>query len=75
MATREKTSNSMRPTEPFSSRHIGPLQHDLEAMLELLGISSLDELVERAIPEAIRTEAPLEIGSPRSEDEILAELG
>jgi glycine dehydrogenase len=65
----------MRPAEPFSSRHIGPRQHDLEAMLELLGISSLDELVDRAIPEAIRTRAPLDLGPPRSEEEILAELG
>src|SRR4029077_1423015 len=34
----------------FAERHIGPKGADLQAMLEVIGCKSLDDLVERAIP-------------------------
>ncbi len=73
MPTHDRTS----AVEPhgFVERHIGPRPDDIEAMLELLGLRSLDELVERVVPAAIRTTRPLRLEPPRSEPKVLAELG
>jgi glycine dehydrogenase len=42
-------------------------------MLSVLGLSSLGELVERAVPGSIRTERPLTLEEPLTEAEVLAE--
>ncbi|MDB4953647.1 MAG: gcvP, partial [Myxococcales bacterium] len=55
-------------------RHIGPDAADVKEMLALLGVDSLDELVEQTVPAAIRLKKPLNIGEPRGEFELLQEL-
>ncbi|MFN2252402.1 MAG: glycine dehydrogenase (aminomethyl-transferring), partial [Anaerolineae bacterium] len=59
---------------PFLRRHIGPRDHDIEAMLEYIGYDSLEELVDAAVPDAIRLKRPLRLPEPVGEDEMLAEL-
>ena len=51
----------------FIRRHIGPRQHDIEAMLKTLGLGSLEELIDKAVPAAIRSDEPLELAAPKSE--------
>ncbi len=51
----------------FVSRHIGPDADDQAAMLDALGVASLDELIELAVPGVIRDRAPL--GLPHAVDE------
>ncbi len=34
----------------FTQRHIGPRNHDLSPMLEKIGVSSMEELIDRTIP-------------------------
>ena len=58
----------------FHRRHIGPRETEVEAMLATLGMGSLDELVKAAVPAAIRTGRELELATPVSEHELLAEL-
>ena len=41
-------------------------------MLEVVGAASLDDLIERATPRAIRSERPLELPPAASETEALA---
>jgi glycine dehydrogenase len=43
-------------------------------MLQVLELSSLQELVEKAVPPAIRSSQPLQLGSPCPEQQVLAEL-
>ena len=43
-------------------------------MLAVVGVDSLDELVDQAVPAAIRTEAELALPDPLSEEAMLAEL-
>ena len=43
----------------FVGRHIGPDEAEIAAMLEVVGAGSLDELIDRTVPAAIRTERPL----------------
>jgi len=60
--------------ELFLWRHIGPDAQQIRQMLHALGLSSLRELVDKAVPAAIRSSRPLGLGSPCSEQQVLAEL-
>ncbi len=64
----------LKPADRFVKRHIGPRSHDVTKMLQALGVSSLDELVEQAIPKTIRMNGHLNLESPRSESAVLEEL-
>ena len=44
----------------FTQRHIGTIGNETE-MLEKIGISSLDELLDKTIPESIRLRTPLQL--------------
>src|SRR5207244_3971902 len=44
--------------ERFQSRHIGPDEHERDKMLKVVGASSLDALMDEAIPARIRLEVP-----------------
>ncbi len=66
------TLAELEQTERFIRRHIGPDEADVEAMLGVLGIESLDALIDKAIPAAIRS-APERMPAPRSEADVLAE--
>jgi glycine dehydrogenase len=58
----------------FAARHIGPSPAEQQAMLDELGVRSLDELVERAIPQSIRDREPLAFPPVGDEAEVLAAL-
>jgi glycine dehydrogenase len=60
----------------FADRHVGPRPGDLALMLDVIGVSSLDELADRAIPSSIRETASGDTGLPlpATEAEALAEL-
>ena len=55
--------------EAFASRHIGPSAPEVDAMLATLGMASLDELIDRAVPEAIRDRTPLDLPDGLTEAE------
>lgn len=58
----------------FAQRHIGPQTGDTERMLTAIGYSSVDELMDAAIPEVIRWHGLLDLPAAASEPEALAEL-
>ncbi|HEX5790966.1 MAG TPA: aminomethyl-transferring glycine dehydrogenase [Luteolibacter sp.] len=58
----------------FRSRHLGPDASQRQQMLAAIGYSTLDELVDAAVPKAIRLERPLELPQPLSEQGALARL-
>src|SRR5699024_5657075 len=59
---------------PFSARHIGPSDDERAAMLAALGLESLDELVDQAMPAAIRDSAELDLPDALTEQEALVRL-
>ena len=61
-------------SDAFAPRHIGPDARDERAMLEALGLNSIEDLIAQALPAAIRQRTPLALPAPRSESEALAEL-
>ncbi|WP_096086260.1 aminomethyl-transferring glycine dehydrogenase [Agaribacterium haliotis] len=58
----------------FIGRHIGPDAADTELMLKQLGLDSLEQLVEQAVPESIRLNEAMKLGGAVSESDALAEL-
>ncbi|MGA9380120.1 MAG: aminomethyl-transferring glycine dehydrogenase [Phormidium sp.] len=69
-----KSSPQVGQTDSFASRHIGPSPEEIKQMLELLGLSSLDELIEKTVPQAIRISRPLQLPPAQSEYTALANL-
>ncbi|MDZ8081275.1 MAG: aminomethyl-transferring glycine dehydrogenase [Nostoc sp. DcaGUA01] len=65
--TSQKLSN-------FAPRHIGPNSDDIQQMLEVLGFSSLDDLIDQTVPQAIRLKQPLNLPEAESEYAALALL-
>src|SRR5580658_8375762 len=58
----------------FAGRHIGPNEKETSGMLKTIGISSLDELIDRTIPASIRSRKTLNIPGPLSEHQYLISL-
>ncbi len=58
----------------FSDRHIGTSAADVERMLDVLGLAALDDLIEQAVPAAIRDDKPLALDDAMSEPHALAHL-
>ncbi len=59
---------------PFAERHIGPAPDEQAKMLAAVGYPSLDELTDRAIPDAIQLLDRLDLPAAAAETEALAEL-
>jgi glycine dehydrogenase len=73
-AAGRRPATDLGPADTFVRRHIGPSEDEVREMLGFLGLSSLDELADATVPEAIRLRRPLKLGPPRGEHELLAEL-
>jgi glycine dehydrogenase len=64
----------MTVEERFVTRHLGPRAADVEHMLTTLGLSSLDDLVGRAVPKGICMEGDLDLPTGASERDALQAL-
>ena len=58
----------------FIDRHIGPDAEQITAMLEELGLESLERLVEKTVPESIALQSPLAMAGSLSESNALTKL-
>jgi glycine dehydrogenase len=58
----------------FASRHIGPNEEESSKMLKTIGLSSLEELIDKTIPAPIRDKRAIEVTAPVSEYEFLNDL-
>ena len=61
-------------TDKFLWRHIGPRPEDIEEMLKVVGVQSLDELIEQTVPASIRLKEPLDLSAPLTESEFFARM-
>ncbi len=60
--------------QEFSRRHIGPNEAQTQEMLEVIGISSIDTLIDKTVPGAIRLPKPLNLPASLSEADYLRAL-
>ena len=68
------TLEGLDAATPFVDRHVGPRPDDVAAMLESLGYSSLDELMQDAVPESIHSTAELDLPAAADEATVAREL-
>ncbi len=71
----KQTLHQLSNHQEFIQRHVGPDAQETQQMLEYLGLSSLDELLEKTVPNKIRLPEELAIPSARSEQEALDDIG
>jgi glycine dehydrogenase len=57
--------------EPFQSRHIGPDHDETASMLEVVGASSMEALIDQVVPSRIRLPRPLTLRGGLPEHEYL----
>ncbi|WP_179951632.1 aminomethyl-transferring glycine dehydrogenase [Halopolyspora algeriensis] len=60
---------------PFADRHVGPMPAELARMLDVVGVGSLEELGQHAVPDGIRErDLQMTLPEPATEAEALDEL-
>ncbi len=67
MSEERRSLEQLEMRGDFIRRHIGPDQPQVDEMLESLGLSSLDEMIDKSVPENIRTDKPLDLQIAKSE--------
>jgi len=58
----------------FANRHIGSSDSQIQEMLGVLGLSSLDALAQATVPQDIRLSQSLNLPTAQAEEDVLAEL-
>jgi len=61
-------------TEKFSSRHIGPREHDVKEMLKVIGVDTVEDLLKETVPESIRLKERLNLPKALTESEFFARI-
>ncbi len=65
------TPTSYLPYDFANRRHIGPSPAEMDEMFAVLGVESLDALIDETVPASIRQAEGLDFGKPKSERELL----
>ena len=65
---------ALEAADSFVSRHIGPSEADIAAMLHAVGAATLEDLAAKTVPPAIRSNRALELPPPIDEAAVVAEL-
>jgi len=60
--------------DKFVGRHIGPRGEDIQEMLKVIGVQSLDELIDQTVPSNIRLEKPLNLPNGLTEREYYRKI-
>jgi glycine dehydrogenase len=60
--------------DKFVDRHVGPGKEEVEKMLKVIGVNSLEELIEKTIPSSIRLKDKIKLSPAFSEYELLNHL-
>jgi glycine dehydrogenase len=59
------------PYDFANRRHIGPSPAEMEEMFRVVGVPSLDALIDETVPASLRQAEPLDFGKPKSERELI----
>jgi glycine dehydrogenase len=68
-------SISSNKRDVFINRHISPIANDTQAMLETIGIASIDQLIDETIPSHIRLKERMKLPEAMTEHELIKMLG
>src|SRR5277367_5391617 len=65
---------ALEAADSFVSRHIGPSESNITAMLHTVGAATLDDLGAKTVPPAIHSNTALDLPPPIDEAAVIAEL-
>lgn len=65
------TPTDYDPYDFANRRHIGPSPEEMADMFQVVGVETLDQLIDQTVPASIRQAEPLDFGAPKSERELL----
>jgi len=68
------TGHVLAPLDTFQRRHNGPSAEEVPKMLKVIGVNSIEELIDRNIPANIRVTKKLNLDEPVSESQLLTKL-
>ncbi len=73
---KKEGSNWMEQLESdrFADRHLGPAELDIKQMLSVLGMDTVEALIEAAVPAGIRLDQPLKVEAALSETDALKKI-
>ena len=66
--------SDLEAQDEFIGRHIGPSDDEILQMLSKIGQSSLEDLIDQAVPDVIRSRDPMDLPGPRTEADVQATL-
>ena len=72
--TETRSLDSIEMRDDFATRHIGPTLRDIGAMLEVIGVPTIEDLLDRTVPVSIRNDQPLELDPALTEHEVVEAL-
>ena len=72
--TETRPLDALEMRDDFASRHIGPTRQDVEAMLEVIGVPTLEDFLDRTVPASIRHDEPLALDPALTEREAVETL-
>jgi glycine dehydrogenase len=61
-------------TDDFICRHNGPCGEDIEKMLGVVGVNSLDQLIQETVPSHIMMKKPLDLPAPMNEYQYVSHI-
>ena len=73
-ANPQEPETLLQRTDAFVPRHVGPDSQEQKEMLQVVGVDSLDQLIDQTIPAPIRFDRPLALPGPRPESDVLDEM-
>jgi len=71
---KNRSLEELQKADQFVNRHLGPCGSEKDAMLSSLGLSSMQELIDKVVPESIRRHDQMDIDLGLSEHESLVKL-
>jgi glycine dehydrogenase len=67
-------ANNLPIFDAFQDRHIGTHSESLQAMLDKIGVDSLDSLIAQTVPASIRQPNALQLPAVQTEAELWAHM-
>ncbi len=74
MVDSKKTLEELEMRGDFIRRHIGPDREQIAEMVEVIGLTALEDIIERAVPKSILAQSELTLTSTISEREVITRL-
>ena len=74
MTTEIRPLDALDAPDDFAARHIGPTPREIGAMLETIGVPTIEALLARTVPASIRDDEPIALGPALTEREAVEAL-